>query len=336
MYNIVELGGTVNGNFRRNIFTEIDKIEETIKKIGFNGDIYQTVYKYENNKSDECNFIAPLYFDLDIDDIENNYGKIKIDLMLVIRQLCTMFYLNEDDIEIYFSGSKGFHIIINENIFGFEGSRDLNKDLKLIALKLKTFTVNKTIDTKIYDYKRLFRIVNSINHKTGLYKVPITIDKIRNMTFNQLKEYAKKPKQTTNKEYSLNEKAKEVFFETVEEIRADNKRHVNMRIAKEFIKKKQMLPCVKYILQNGARKGQRNNTMIALASALFQIESDYDEVFEIIKTWNETKCDEPLPENEVDATVRSAHRIVSSGRIYGCTAFMELDLCVKDCPIYKD
>ncbi len=336
MYNIVELGGTVNGNFRRNIFTEIDKIEETIKKIGFNGDIYQTVYKYENNKSDECNFIAPLYFDLDIDDIENNYGKIKIDLMLVIRQLCTMFYLNEDDIEIYFSGSKGFHIIINENIFGFEGSRDLNKDLKLIALKLKTFTVNKTIDTKIYDYKRLFRIVNSINHKTGLYKVPITIDKIRNMTFNQLKEYAKKPKQTTNKEYSLNEKAKEVFFETVEEIRADNKRHVNMRVAKEFIKKKQMLPCVKYILQNGARKGQRNNTMIALASALFQIESDYDEVFEIIKTWNETKCDEPLPENEVDATVRSAHRIVSSGRIYGCTAFMELDLCVKDCPIYKD
>lgn len=336
MYNIVELGGVVNGNFRRNVFTEIDKIDEAIKKTGFNGDIYQTIYRYETSKSDECNFIAPLYFDLDIDDIENNYGKIKIDLMLMIRQLCTMFDLSENDIEIYFSGSKGFHIIINENIFGFEGSRDLNKDLKLIALKLKTFTINKTVDTKIYDYKRLFRMVNSINHKTGLYKVPITIEQIRQMNFEQLKEYAKEPKEIINKEYSLNKKAKETFFEVVEEIRADNKRHVNMRVAKEFIKKKQMLPCVKYILQNGARKGQRNNTMIALASALFQIESDYDEVFETIKTWNETKCDEPLPENEVDATVRSAYRIVSSGRIYGCTAFMELDLCVKNCPIYKD
>lgn len=336
MYNIVELGGTVNGNFKRNVFTEIDKVEETIKKIGFNGDIYQTIYRYETNKSDECNFIAPLYFDLDIDDIEENYGKIKIDLMLLVRQLCTMFSLNESDIEIYFSGSKGFHIIINEDIFGFEGNRDLNKDLKLIALKLKTFTINKTVDTKIYDYKRLFRMVNSINHKTGLYKVPITIDKIRMMTFNDLKEYAKEPKEVIKKEYKLNEKAKEKFIETVEEIRADNKRHVNMKMAKEFIKKKQMLPCVKYILQNGARKGQRNNTMIALASALFQIESDFDEVHEIIKTWNETKCDEPLPANEVYATVNSAYRIVSSGRIYGCTAFMELELCVKNCPIYKD
>lgn len=336
MYNIVELGGVVNGSFRRNVFTEIDKIDEAIKKIGFNGDVYQTIYRYETKNSDESNFIAPLYFDLDIDDIENNYGKIKIDLMLLVRQLCTMFSLSEDDVEIYFSGSKGFHILINEEIFGFEGSRDLNKDLKLIALKLKAFTINKTVDTKIYDYKRLFRMVNSINQKTGLYKIPVTIEQIRVMNFEQLKEYAKEPKEIISKEYTLNEKAKERFHEVVEEIRADNKRHVNIRVARDFIKKKQMLPCVKYILQNGAAKGQRNNTMIALASALFQIENDFDEVLEVVKTWNETKCEEPLPSNEVYATVNSAYRIVNSGRIYGCTAFMELDLCVKNCPIYKE
>lgn len=336
MCNIVELGGVINGNFKRKVFTDLDNVDKKIKQIGFNGDIYQTVYRYESKNQDESDFIAPMYFDLDIDNIEENYGKIKIDLMLVIRQLITLFKINEEDIQIYFSGSKGFHVIIDEKIFGFEKGRSLNKDLKLIALKLKTFTVNKTIDTKIYDYKRLFRVVNTINHKTGLYKVPVSLFQIRNFTYNELINYAKSQKEIFSKEYELNEYAKENFEKIIEGIRADNKRHVNIKVAKDFIKKKKMLPCVKYILQNGARKGQRNNTMVALASSLFQIENNFDEVLETIKAWNETKCEEPLSEREVETTVSSAYRIVSSGRIYGCTTFMELDLCVKNCPIYKD
>ena len=47
-----------------------------------------------------------LYLDLDIDDIENNFIKIKQDLLLVIRRLKTLFYLEDKDIELYFSGRQ--------------------------------------------------------------------------------------------------------------------------------------------------------------------------------------------------------------------------------------
>ena len=106
----IELGGQKNGYFVRNIFVESKQMRESIKQ--FDGDIYSTIYRYDSKDQNTANFIAPLYLDLDIDDIENNFFKIKQDLLLVMRRLKTMFYLSDKEIEIYFSGSKGFHILI--------------------------------------------------------------------------------------------------------------------------------------------------------------------------------------------------------------------------------
>lgn len=50
-----------------------------------------------------------------------------------------------------------------------------------------------------------------------------------------------------------------------------------------MIANKELLPCVKYILQNGAVKGGRNNTAMALASALYQRDMNEERVLEIMK-----------------------------------------------------
>ena len=171
-WNIIEIGGEKNGYFTRNKFIDITNLRKHINE--YDGDVYSTIYRYDSKDQNTANFVAPLYLDLDIDDIEHNFLKIKQDLALVLRRLRTAFYLSDKDIELYFSGSKGFHILVHHNIFGFEPSRDLHKQYKKIAVELKTYTVNKTVDTKIYDNKRLFRIPNTINHKTGLYNVAIS------------------------------------------------------------------------------------------------------------------------------------------------------------------
>lgn len=329
---IVEYGGVQNNTFRRNIFGEQN--DENIIN-SFESDTYCTIYKYDNENIDSCNFIAPLYLDLDIDNIEEDYNKLIRDLKILIHKLVTEFHVEQNDIQIYFSGSKGFHLIISENIFGFEPGRTLNKDLKKVAVYLKAYTLTKCIDTKIYDYKRLFRINNTINSKTGLYKVRISYDDLIDMSYDDLIEYASKPKDIEPDKYLYNDKASESFTNLIEKLNKRDREKINIQIAKEYIRKKELLPCVKYILQNGSPNGQRNNSTIALANSLFQVGYNQDEVIEIITTWNETKNEEPLPDREIRATIKSAYNNSRQNIYYGCSSFRELDVCVKGCPIYK-
>ena len=329
---IVEYGGVQNNTFRRNIFGEQN--DENIIN-SFESDTYCTIYKYDNENIDSCNFIAPLYLDLDIDNIEEDYNKLIRDLKILIHKLVTEFHVEQNDIQIYFSGSKGFHLIISENIFGFEPGRTLNKDLKKVAVYLKAYTLTKCIDTKIYDYKRLFRINNTINSKTGLYKVRILYNDLINMSYDELIDYASKPKDIKSDDYLYNDKASESFTNLIEKLNKRDREKINIQVAKEYIRKKELLPCVKYILQNGSPNGQRNNSTIALANSLFQIGYNQDEVVEIITTWNETKNEEPLPDREIRATIKSAYNNSKQNIYYGCSSFRELDVCVKGCPIYK-
>ena len=332
--NIVELGGQRNGVFTRNYYIDITQLKKNLDR--FDGDKYSTIYRYDSKDPNTANFIAPLYLDLDIDDIEHNFNKIKQDLALILRRLKTMFHLSDKDIELYFSGSKGFHVLVSHTIFGFEPSRDINKQYKKVAVELKTYTINKTVDTKIYDNKRLFRIPNTVNHKTGLYKVPVTYEKIRDMqSFDELKEYASKPKTSRPCIYKYNMKAREAFDALIEKIDAEEKAKINTKLAKEFIQKRELLPCVQYILKNGCAKGQRNNTTVALANSLFQIGKDFDEVLEIITYWNREKNEDPLDQSEIRTTVMSAYNNAQQNKFYGCTVFRDLDVCVKGCPIHK-
>lgn len=334
-FNIVELGGVVNNHFRRNILCDIKDIDSKIKELQFT-DTYSTIYRYKTNEQNTSDIIAPFYIDLDIDNIEKDYSKLTRDLLLIYRQLKNKLYLNDRDIEIYFSGSKGFHIIVNEKILGVEPSRNLNDIYKLLALRLKSFTITKCIDTKIYDRKRLLRLPNTINHKTGLYKVPVSIEQVRSFDYNQMKEYASEAKYIKGiKIYMRNEKANEAFYKWVEEIKEEEKKTINHKVAKQFLEKKELLPCIKYILQNGACMGGRNNTANALASALLQLGKPYEEVLDVMTTWNETKNDPPLPRREVEITTNSAFRNVDAGKRYGCSAIRMLGVCLKDCPIRK-
>ena len=332
---IIEMGGVKNGHFTRNYFIESKELKNNLNK--YDGDIYSTIYKYDSTDQNTANYIAPLYLDLDIDDIEVNFLKVKQDLLLVMRRLKTVFNLSDKDIELYFSGSKGFHILVSHSIFGFEPSRDINKQYKKVAIDLKTYTVNKSVDTKIYDNKRLFRVPNTINHKTGLYKVPISYDKIKEMnSFEELRKYASSKKPMMPRIYKFNPKARLAFDEMIERIDSEEKAKVNTKLAKEFIQRKELLPCVQYILNHGAAKGNRNNSTVALANSLFQVGKEYGEVLEIISYWNATKNEDPLDDSEIRTTVQSAYNNAQANRYYGCTMFKDLDVCVKGCPIHRN
>ena len=331
----VEIGGKINNVFKRNIMTTSLNKKKMIKQYNFT-DTYSTIYKYDNKNQDMANIIAPFYIDLDIEDLEKDFDKLKRDIMLLTRKLKTLFKLTDENIQYFFSGSKGFHIIIPYSIFGIKPCKDLNDKYKMLAIELKSYTITKSIDTRIYDTKRLFREVNTINTKTNLYKVPITIKNIKEFSYEELIEYAKAPKEEYKVDSSYNQEADIAFNNLIIELKERQKRTINHKVAKQMLENKELLPCVKYILQNGAQKGGRNNTAMALASSLYQRNpNDYEEVLDIMKTWNIKKLDTPLAERELENTVKSAYRNVQDGKRYGCAAFIDLGICVKGCPIRK-
>lgn len=330
----IELGGTINNDFVRKIIVKEEEKEKAFKRYDFK-DKYSTIYTYDNKNQDLANVLAPFYIDLDVDNLKDNFDKLKKDICLLTRRLITLFGLTADNIKYYFSGSKGFHIIIPYEIFGFNYSKDLNDKYKMLAIDLKSYTITKSIDTRIYDKKRLFREPNSINSKTGLYKVQISFNKLKTINYEELIEYASSPKELfeVNKDYNI--KAELAFHKIIDDIKDRQKKTINYKVAKEMLEKKEILPCVKYVLQNGAVKGGRNNTAMALASSLFQRNNNIEEVEDIMITWNNTKLDEPLPERELKTTIQSAFNNIRDGKRYGCGAFIDMGICIKGCPIRK-
>lgn len=341
----LEIGGFYNIKnkkiFGRNIFIEYTNKEEfnnMVKRFN-NIDVYCTNYLYDNKDQNNSNLIGPLYIDLDNDiNDDESYNKVKEDTLFAINYLNTFLYIPKEYINIYFSGNKGFHIIVSHITLGVEPCKNLNKKYKALANEIKNNTLNKTVDTRIYDKKRLIRLPHSINSKTGLYKVPITEEMLRTFEYKDMIEYAKYDRTIEYVEPKFIKKTNEEFINIIKYIENSNKnKYKNKRINTNIINPNYEIPiCIKYIYSKGVSKGSRNNTLVVVSSSLFQKGISLDEVIDLMTKWNYEKFDEPLSEFEIINTVKSAYRMIESGMKYGCSSIKDMGYCLKEkCKLYK-
>ena len=339
----VEMGGAFNINgvkaFQRNIYVKstIKEVEKIRKKFN-NIDVYSTLYQYQDDKEqNESDLSGPLYLDMDAPlNNEEDFKKLLSDLKMVLTHLENDYGIKKNEVRIYFSGSKGFHIIIPSIVFSIPPTKLLNQYYKAIAQELNEFTLFKFIDTTIYDNKRLIRLINSINGKTGLYKVPVPYTMLDDLTFETIKEYASSPKREFYKPASFHEKASNKLISLLAKINRENKEKIKRRKKVDFNNLK-FPPCICNIFVDGATKGFRNNTAIILSSAIYQQGIDYEEGLAIVLNWNAEKNDPPLSDREIENTCKSAFSFTESGRAYGCTSIKNLGLCnEQQCSISKN
>lgn len=100
----------------------------------------------------------------------------------------------------------------------------------------------------------MFREPNTINTKTNLYKVQMDLKQIREMSYEELLKYASTPKELKEINSTYNIDADASFNSLIEEIKERQKKTVNHKVARQMLENKELLPCVKYILQHGAQK----------------------------------------------------------------------------------
>ena len=125
-----------------------------------------------------------LVFDLDNEDLD----KARQDVDKLLKQLSTKVGLGKDGIRnhvrVYFSGNKGFHVFVKTA--KQYSSEELKEYCSIIAEGIESF------DPVIYNKTRCFRVANTLNQKSGLYKIPISLELIRDKDgIEKIKELAK-------------------------------------------------------------------------------------------------------------------------------------------------
>lgn len=312
---------------------------------------FATVQRYANEgKVEGEDFTAPLYFDLDYADdptVAQQEAKKVVDFFM--KELD----VQEQDIKVYFSGSKGFHIIIDEKALGVAPRNDLQKVYKHIAGYIKyrlgdevteqnengkPVTVThplKSVDLVVYTVKRMLRLPYSRHQKTGLYKIEISVNELGVLSLDEIKARAKvgnRPLKTEEEKTTRKRPKVGAFYADKVKEYEDAAATANQRYDKEeftFVKDKPPV-CVQDILEHGWKKdGDRNNATVQLACYFKAASYTKEEVTKLLEDWvvKHTSADSKYSVRQRIANTRSVVEAVYSNENsykFGCAFIRSL------------
>ena len=129
-----------------------------------------------------------LPIDFDGEDLAHVHGQVQ-EFLKVLELTYEIDGLH--GVRLYFSGAKGFHVCLSSALFGgWEPSFELPWRLKELARRL---TEGFEVDDKIYDQNRLLRLSNTINGKSGLYKIPLETSQVLHESIDAITSLANSP-----------------------------------------------------------------------------------------------------------------------------------------------
>ena len=309
--------------------------------------VYQTVMQYINPvwyQNDKGKWLinageslkwGDFYLDFDtVINSEEDYQNLKEDVRTALRYITVIMNIDINQVRFFYSGGKGIHLTIPATTLGLEPHVALNQIYKVIAEDILQYCKHGTLDIKVYDDKRMFRMINTWNVKGNAYKVPITFDEFVKLSYEEIKQLAQYPREIRVADPVPSNRARLVIQQHIE----DWTKKINRR--QEFSGKIKKLeeepPCIKAMWEKIFREtvDERNNSCAALASFYMQQGIEYDECIARLTKWNEEQCSPPQKPREIEMTIKSVY---NGQHKYGCETFKRVSgVCEKDkCPLFK-
>ncbi len=192
-----------------------------------------------------------IWFDFDAKD---NIPKAQKDVLTLLERL-PGYFVDPTKVEIYFSGNKGFHVIINLK-------RDINpSQVKHIA---KTFGQGlETLDMSIYNPSRVLRVPRTKHQVSGLYKIPLTVGQLKNLDLELLKKRAENNETKHEFKYEKFDFNDDLF--EVKEVKQEFK--TNSEVDFDLTTKPRGWKASKWALMQGFFKsGERNQSSMILSA----------------------------------------------------------------------
>ena len=167
-----------------------------------NTDIYENLYTmnveddcrkdakklWEANK-EQATLTGDFVVDLDMHSAGSDakvFNAVREQTVGVVKEICAVLHLCEEQLKIYWSGGKGFHVVVPYE--GYFSARNLNKAYLRLAMWLKRYY--DAVDLTLYDEQRVCRVVNSIHGKTGMYCVRISWSQLQKISLEEMKMWA--------------------------------------------------------------------------------------------------------------------------------------------------
>lgn len=181
---------------------DVDGYREKYKNLG----LYTSVFNYNDRVLDRATRLGSLYFDLDSAEGEES----RQEAVRIVDYVSD--FIPEAAIQIYFTGKKGFHIEFEALALGVTGSNELPSIFRFIANDLRNVLSLETLDSQVYDLRRMWRLPNSLHQDTGLFKRLLSRDELSN-DFDTIKEIAQTPNYYVVPEQEFSAKANEWYRE---------------------------------------------------------------------------------------------------------------------------
>lgn len=249
------------------------------------------------------------------------------DALETARQACdrleVRFDMRPDDLRIFFSGAKGFHLLVPAPCIGWEPRTDLARVMRqLVALWLGDLPY----DTSIYEPMRLFRLAGTINSKTGLYKIPLSAWELYHATPDEIREWARAPRRMEWEPMEPQPGWQEAYAQVGHQSSTALVPAGAPPVLSPYAR-----PC--YVsMQQGVGAGDRHGVGMVLASWWTHQGMPTDSVVSALAGWNVHNT----PPLEADRAAQEFPKIArdSVGYDYGCHDATRQKFCAPTCPIY--
>lgn len=257
----------------------IPKSEDVYKHVSSHKDYYTSIYYYTDEQVKEAEKIVEIdgkkrprgisgMTDVVTDRLVWDFDSEKVidakrDAISLVYRLKSKG-LDEDDIRICFSGSKGFAVeVVTNQQFTPAEFKAITKEL---AHNLSTY------DSVVSNPSRIFRLPKTKHHKSGLYKIPLYFDELKDMSVEQIKEAAKtKPKSDDEvmASWKVSEHTFSVPESTPEKEKTVSKNDSNPYFRVDYTKNPLKLIPWKLALSQGIfPNGCRNDALMILGATL--------------------------------------------------------------------
>jgi hypothetical protein len=217
-----------------------------------------------------------LVFDIDVaDDILEALTQAR----RLAAWLVDRFKLEPDDLMFFYSGSKGFHVLLPSSLWDGQPAASFHEYARRFAEKL-AINADVKIDSGIYARVNLLRAPNSRHRKTGRYKVQLRYDELLNLKPEAIFEIAAEPREGWIPEpVGVNSEAADVWREIVKLVDDDKAASTERRSSNGTAK---LNPTTRAVLVEGSFVGDRHRELFSSAANLAEFSTVEELAFALL------------------------------------------------------